>query len=87
MKTFITHKTSEKLLKHFWALKQMLPLATTAPEQLSTTQASLPPTETSKGPSKASDQSLGVEMVKGKEASQGRTWLEDKGKGKEAKTL
>ena len=30
--------------------------ATTAPEQLPSTQASLPPLETSKGPDKASDQ-------------------------------
>ena len=26
-------------------------------------------------------------MAKGKKASQGKAWLEDKGKGKEAKTL
>ena len=38
-----------------------------APEQHSTTQASLPPHETSKGPSKASDQSQGVEVPKAKE--------------------
>ena len=60
---------------------------TTAPELLPTTQASLPPLETSKGPGKASDQGQGVEVAKGKKAGQGRARLEDKGKGKEAKTL
>ena len=42
--------------------------ATTAPEQLPSTQTSLPPPETSEGPSKASDQGQGVEVAKGKEA-------------------
>ena len=46
-----------------------------------------PPSEASKGPGKAGDLGQGVEMAKGKEAAQSRTRPEDKGKGKEAKTL
>ena len=41
--------------------------ATTAPEQLPSTQASLPPLETFEGPNKAGDQGQGVEVAKGKE--------------------
>ena len=43
-------------------------LATTAPEQLPSIQASLPSLETFKGPSKVGDQGQGVEVAKGKEA-------------------
>ena len=60
-------------------------LAPPAPEQLPTTQASLPPPEATKGPGKANDPGHRVEVAKGKEVSQGRAGPEDKGKGKEAK--
>ena len=43
-------------------------LATTAPKQLSTTQAPLPPPEISKRSSKANDQGQWVEVAKGKKA-------------------
>ena len=43
-------------------------LATTAPEQLPSIQASLPSLETFKGPSKFGDQGQGVKVAKGKEA-------------------
>nr|POE82502.1 hypothetical protein CFP56_66219 [Quercus suber] len=52
-----------------------------------TTQASLPPPEVSKGPSKADDQGQEVEVAKGKEAGQDGPQPKDKGKGKEVKSL
>ena len=58
---------------------------TTAPEQLLTTQASLPPPETSKELGKASDQSQGVEVAKGKEAGQGRVRLRIRAKARKLK--
>lgn len=61
--------------------------APTAPEQPSTTQVSLPPSEVSKGPIKASDHGKGVEDTKGKGDCQGGSLLEEKGKGNEAKPL
>ena len=61
--------------------------ATTAPEQLPSTQASLPPPETFEGPDKAGDQGQGVEVAKGKEVGWGQVRPKDKGKGKEAKAL
>ena len=45
-------------------------LATTAPKQLSTTQAPFPPPEISKRSSKADDQGQGVEVAKGKKTGQ-----------------
>lgn len=60
---------------------------TTAPKQLSTTQASLPPPEISKGPDKAGDQGQRVEVTKGKKVGQGSSRPESKRKGKEAKPL
>ena len=50
-------------------------------EQPSTTQASLPPSEVSKGFDKE------AEVAEGKEVGQGGPQPEDKGKGKEAKAL
>ena len=60
---------------------------TTAYEYLSTTHASLSPPKISEGSGKADDQWQGVEVAKGKEASQGSSRPKDKGKGKEAKPL
>ena len=42
-------------------------------KQLSITQASLPPSKTSKRPGKAGDQGQGVEVGKGKEVAHGRS--------------
>nr|POF19285.1 hypothetical protein CFP56_55832 [Quercus suber] len=53
----------------------------------STTQASLPPPEVSKGPSKAGDQGQEAKAAKGKRVGQDGTRLEDKRKGKEVKPL
>ena len=62
-------------------------LALTFSNQPTTTQASLPPPEVSKGPGKACDQGQEAEAAKGKGASQDGPRLEDKGKGKEVKPL
>ena len=62
-------------------------LALTFSNQPTTTQASLPPPEVSKGPGKARDQGQEAEATKGKRASQDGPRQEDKGKGKEVKPL
>ena len=59
--------------------------ASTSSEQPSITQASLPPPEVPKGLGKASDQSQGVEVAKGKEAGQGRVRLRIRAKARKLK--
>lgn len=55
----------------------------TATEWPSTTQASLSPLETSKGPGKAGDHGQGLEVAKGKEVGHGKARPKEKTKGKE----